>query len=136
MIAQLFFTALLGAILLYAVSSYRKAPVIGLASVAAGLAGLYFVWVPRHASALAAFAGIGRGADLIVYTWVVISLLMLVNLHLRLRQQTEMITQLARANALAQAKASGRASRRGGRARATRTPERRDDRDPPHAESA
>jgi hypothetical protein len=136
MIAQLFFTALLAGILLYAVASYRKAPVIGLLSIAAGLAGLYFVWVPRHASMLATFAGIGRGADLIVYTWVVISLLMLVNLHLRLRQQTEMITELARANALAMAKVTGRVEERGSRSRTARTHERREARKAAAAKSA
>src|SRR5262249_34052198 len=66
-------------------------------------AGLYFVWVPGHATALAEFAGIGRGVDLIIYTWVVISLLVLLNLHLKLRSQTEAMTGLARAFAIDEA---------------------------------
>jgi hypothetical protein len=107
MIAQLFLTALLFSIMLYAWRTYRLAPVVGLLAVAAAMAGLYFVWVPGHATALAAFAGVGRGVDLIVYTWVVISLLMLVNLHLKLRAQMEVITQLARSIALANAANAG-----------------------------
>jgi hypothetical protein len=103
MIGQLFLTAILAAILLYAWSAYRKAPVIGLASVVVALAGLYFVWMPDQATWLAHRAGIGRGVDLIVYTWVLISLLMLLNLHLKLRAQAELITRLARAMALAEA---------------------------------
>ena len=103
MIAQLFLTALLFAILLYAWRTYRLAPAVGLLAVAAAFAGLYFVWFPAHATALAEFVGIGRGVDLIVYTWVVISLLMLVNLHLKLRAQMEVITALARTIALANA---------------------------------
>jgi hypothetical protein len=47
--------------------------------------------------------GIGRGVDLILYTWVVISLIMLLNLHLKLRSQLELITLLARKIAIADA---------------------------------
>lgn len=108
MIAQLFLTALLAVVLVYAWSAYRMAPVVGLLAVAAALAGLYFVWVPAHATALARFVGIGRGVDLIVYIWVVISLLMLLNLHLKLRAQMELITRLARTSAIARAEEAAR----------------------------
>ena len=67
-IAQLLLTAFLALVLVYAWSAHRTVPIIGLLAGGAALAGLYFVWVPEHASALAAFAGIGRGSDLIVYT--------------------------------------------------------------------
>ena len=100
MIAKLLLSALLFIVLLYAWRTYRLAPAVGLLAVAAAIAGLYFVWVPAHATALAEFAGIGRGVDLIVYAWVVISLLMLVNLHLKLRAQMEVITALVRIIAL------------------------------------
>ena len=52
--------------------------------------------------------GIGRGSDLILYTWVVISLLIMLNLHLKLRLQLDMITRLARAVAIDRAKESRR----------------------------
>ena len=41
--------------------------------------------------------------DLIMYLWVCISLIVLLNLHLKLRSQHELITALARAIALANA---------------------------------
>ncbi|RXG83982.1 DUF2304 domain-containing protein [Bradyrhizobium zhanjiangense] len=104
MIAQLLLTALLALVLIYAWSVHRTVPIIGLLASNAALAGLYFVWVPEHANALAAFVGIGRGSDLIVYTWVVISLLIMLNLHLKLRLQLDMITRLARAVAINRAK--------------------------------
>jgi hypothetical protein len=106
MIAQLILTAMLFAVLLYASMTYRQAPVIGFVSVIAALFGLYFVWLPSHASRLAALVGIGRGVDLILYTWVVISLIMLLNLHLKLRAQMELITVLARQIAIANARTS------------------------------
>ena len=105
MIAQLILTALLLGILLYAWTEYRRAPAIGLLSMVAALTGLYFVWIPAHATWLAELVGIGRGVDLILYVWVVISLIVLLNLHLKLRVQKEMITVLARELAIANARA-------------------------------
>ncbi len=103
MIAQLLMTAVLFMILLYASMTYRQAPIIGLLSVVAAFGGLYFVWLPSHATDLAELVGVGRGVDLILYTWVLISLIMLLNLHLKLRSQLELITLLARKIAIADA---------------------------------
>jgi hypothetical protein len=103
MIAQLVLSALLFGVLFYAWMEYRRSPAVGLLAWAAALVGLYFVWVPAHATELAALAGIGRGVDLIIYIWVVISLLMLLNLHLKLRAQLDLITVLARELAIANA---------------------------------
>ena len=105
MIAQIFFSALLGIVFLYAWSEYRRSPAVAALSLITALAGLYFVWVPAHSTRLAEFVGIGRGVDLILYTWVGISLIVILNLHLKLRTQLEMITLLARAIALASARA-------------------------------
>jgi len=110
MIAQIVLSTLLSGILLYAWIEYRRAPVIGLLSVLAALTGLYFVWVPAHATWLAALVGIGRGVDLILYVWVVISLIVLLNLHLKLRMQTELITILARELAIANARAPSKST--------------------------
>ena len=107
MMAQLLLSLLLSAILIYAFAERRRSPVVGALALAAAVAGLYFVWVPAHATALAELAGIGRGVDLIIYTWVVISLLVLLNLHLKLRSQTEVITGLARAFAIDEALRAG-----------------------------
>ena len=104
MIAQLMLTALLSGVLLYAWMEYRRAPAIALIAMLATFGGLYFVWVPVHATRLAELVGIGRGVDLIIYIWVVISLLILLNLHLKLRAQMELITVLARELAIANAR--------------------------------
>ena len=104
MIAQIVLTAFLLGILLYAWLEYRRAPVVGVLAMVAALTGLYFVWIPAHATRLAELVGIGRGVDLILYIWVVISLIMLLNLHLKLRVQKEMITVLARELAIANAR--------------------------------
>jgi hypothetical protein len=96
MIAQIGLTVLLLWVIAYAWADHRRAPLIAMMAVFVAVAGLYFVWLPGHASWLAVFAGIGRGVDLIQYVWLVISLIMFLNLHLKLRSQTEVITALAR----------------------------------------
>ncbi|HEY1362416.1 MAG TPA: DUF2304 domain-containing protein [Xanthobacteraceae bacterium] len=104
MIAQLVLSLLLAVILLYAWSEYRRSPIVALLSLAAATAGLYLVWFPDHSTELAALVGIGRGVDLVLYVWVCISLIVLLNLHLKLRTQMELITTLARQIALADAR--------------------------------
>ena len=101
MIAQIFFTLLPFTVFLYAWIEYRRSPVAAVLSLVVALAGLYFVWVPSHSTWLAEVVGIGRGGDLILYTWVAISLIVILNLHLKLRTQLELITVLARTIALA-----------------------------------
>jgi small membrane protein len=110
MIAQLALSALLGAILFYAWTEYRRSPTIAILSVLVATAGLYFVWIPAHSTRLAELVGIGRGVDLILYVWVCISLLVLLNLHLKLRTQLELITILARKAAIADALSTNESS--------------------------
>jgi len=101
MIAQALLSVLLGGVLVYAWVEYRRSPLVGALSIVAGLAGLYFVWMPSHSTLVAEFVGIGRGVDLILYLWVCISLTVMLNLHLKLRAQQETITKLARSIATA-----------------------------------
>ena len=102
MIARIFLSLLLCGVLLYAWGEYRRSPIVALLSSVVSSGGLYFVWVPSHSTLIAEFAGIGRGVDLVLYTWVCINLIVLLNLHLKLRTQHELITALARSIALAQ----------------------------------
>ena len=106
MIAQLILSALLAAILLYAWAEYRRSPAVAFLTVAIATAGLYFVWMPEHSTALAELVGIGRGVDLILYIWVCLSLIVVLNLHLKLRTHMELITALARKIALGEAQAA------------------------------
>ena len=111
MIAQALLSILLCSVLVYAGVEYRRSPAVGLMAIGTSLAGLYFVWVPSHSTLVAEFVGVGRGADLILYLWVCISLIVLLNLHLKLRTQHESITKLARTIAIANAEAGLHAPR-------------------------
>jgi hypothetical protein len=106
MIAQIGLSILLGGVLLYAWTEWSRAPAIASVALLATAAGLYFVWLPSHASWLAEEVGIGRGVDLVLYVWVVISLLVMLNLHLKLRSQMELMTVLIRNAAIAEARST------------------------------
>jgi len=95
---------LLIGVVVYAASERRRSPVVALLSIIAATAGLYFTWTPDHATQAAVWAGVGRGVDLVLYIWVCISLIVLLNLHLKLRSQMELVTVLARTIALAEAR--------------------------------
>ena len=103
MIAQVVLSLLLGIVLVYAWAEYRRSPTVAVLSCIVSLMGFYFVWIPSHATGVAELFGIGRGADLVLYLWVCISLIVLLNLHLKLRTQHELLTALARSIALANA---------------------------------
>jgi len=100
MIAQIMLSVLLLGVVIYAWTEYKRAPVVAFLFALMSIAGLYFVWFPEASTRWAEFVGIGRGADLILYTWSCITLLVILNLHLKLRSQLEMITGLARTIAI------------------------------------
>ena len=104
MIAQFILSVLLAGIVVYAWSEYARSPSVAVLTLLVASAGLYFVWMPEHSTQLAEAVGIGRGVDLILYIWVCLSLIVLLNLHLKLRTQMESITMLARKIALADAR--------------------------------
>ena len=101
MIAQVVLSLLLVGVAIYAGNERRRSPAVAVLSIIVAVAGLYFTWVPDHATHVALWAGVGRGVDLVLYIWVCITLIVLLNLHLKLRTQMELITILARAIALA-----------------------------------
>lgn len=66
--------------------------------------GIYFVWDANSLNIISQFMGIGRGADLLLYIWVLVTLAIIFVLFLRVRILQENITKLARHIALAEAK--------------------------------
>lgn len=100
MIIQVLLVAGLMVALVYALAQRQRsrwvAGAIGLASVA----GIVLVLHPEQANQLARAVGVGRGADLILYCWIVISLVASLNLHLRIQRLQGDLTVLARELAL------------------------------------
>jgi small membrane protein len=103
MIAQIIFTLMLLAVMLAAFTQFPQIPLVGGVVIWAALFGAYLVWMPDHATYLANVVGIGRGADLLLYVWILISCAILLLLYLNLREQAQLITTLARKMALSDA---------------------------------
>ena len=93
-------TALILPFLLYAFRAWRLSRLVSLALFAAAAVALAFIWDPALATRLAAWMGVGRGADLVLYVYSLISFILILDLSLKLKAQHELITKLAREMAL------------------------------------
>lgn len=101
MIIQFVLTAGLLVCLVYAFLQKERSAFMSAAITTASAIGCVFVWLPGLTSDIAGLLGVGRGADLILYCWVVITLFIALNLHLKLNAQNQALTDLVRAIALA-----------------------------------
>jgi len=62
--------------------------------------GAFLIWFPGVTDRFAELFGVGRGADLVLYLWVVITLALIVFLYLKLAALSRRLTRLTRAVAL------------------------------------
>jgi hypothetical protein len=101
MIGPLVLTIPMVAILGYGILELKRSRPIGIAISLLTIAALAFLWFPALATSIAGALGLGNGDDLVMVAWVGLVTLILLNLHLRLRQQTQMVTALTRQIAIA-----------------------------------
>jgi hypothetical protein len=66
------------------------------------LGAVYFIIRPSDANSVAHFVGIGRGVDVVIYLWVVTSLLIALRLQVALMRTRRDLTELARHLALSE----------------------------------
>lgn len=97
----------MGLVLLYVVLQRDKSRFVVLAQYAIVVGGLYFIWFPEHADIIAHYVGVGRGTDLIIYCWIVITILLAVNARAKMRRLEREITVLTRSVAIAGARKHG-----------------------------
>lgn len=69
-----------------------------------GIGGIIAVWFPQLTTKLAEIVGVGRGADLLLYAFVSISLMVIFVIHLRLRAVDRSLTIIALTIALSNPK--------------------------------
>lgn len=86
--------------LAYAFLQRHKSRYVSLAITGVSIAGMVFVLFPTLTDRIAHAVGVGRGADLVTYCWLVISLVVSVNLQFKIMALQGMITELARELAL------------------------------------
>jgi hypothetical protein len=90
----------LGVILFYSASQRRKVPGLSASMAALCVTGIIFVIFPSLATDAAQILGVGRGADLMLYFFIILTLAIALNLHLKLRSAQETVTELSRSIAL------------------------------------
>ena len=101
MIIQFFLTLLLGAVGILIGIQRTTTRLVRLVILAVIVAGTIFVWVPDETTAIAAMLGVARGADLLLYLWVILTLALILVLYLKVIQMGRKITLLTRALAVA-----------------------------------
>lgn len=100
MILQILLSAVLLCLLLYAVKLTRRGNWLGILLIPISLAANFFVLFPDKSNLVANWLGVGRGADLLIYLCFLSGILLIVLIHLRFREQSIAITELARAIAI------------------------------------
>lgn len=103
MIFSVFLTAVLLGIIGYALLQQRDFPVVARALPFVCGLGIYVAWNPERTSSVAQLVGVGRGTDLMLYVWMLVSALLILVLHLKLVNHARRLTELARAMAIANA---------------------------------
>ena len=94
----------LAVLLLFAVGQRRHSGPLSYGMMLTAAVGAVLVIFPELSTTIANAVGIGRGADLIFYVFMLIVFAAIANLHLRMRLHAEMTTVLARELALATAR--------------------------------
>ena len=82
----------------------KLSPIVAYLTPLVCVLGIALVIRPDWSSQAAKLVGVGRGADLILYLWTAISILLLANTHFRMRILRADITVLAREVALLEAR--------------------------------
>lgn len=100
MIVQLMLSVVLICLLLYAIKLTRRGNGLGLLLILLSISAIFFVIFPENSNLVANRLGVGRGADLLIYLCFLSGVLLILLLHLRFREQSIAITELARAIAL------------------------------------
>jgi small membrane protein len=105
MVIQILLSLGLTLALIYAFLQQTTTRLLRIALALVILLGLYFVWFPDETNTLAHLVGVGRGTDLLLYCWIVISILLILVLHLRMNRLADRMTDLVRGVALERAEA-------------------------------
>lgn len=97
----------LSLVLLFAlVMTWRRAAQQAIRSLAAvawsavWFVAAFFIWQPDASTKIAHFVGVGRGADLILYTSIIVLLLLVFRLHVVHDKLEKALTELVRREAM------------------------------------
>lgn len=112
MIAQILLSLGLLSIAFYGVAQRSRSRIVMYVMVAVCIAGEVLVVAPSLSTQVAHVLGIGRGADLILYCFIIASLALNLGMSLRILLLQQDITELVRTLALSGAEPSATESRK------------------------
>jgi len=104
MAIQFTLSVFLLALIVHGLISIQRSKLIGYFLILLSICGLYLVWQPEKANSLAHAFGIGRGADLLLYSWFLTSSSIMILLNIKVNRLHQELTDLARFIAICNAK--------------------------------
>lgn len=106
MIIQIILTLFFLFFLIYAFLLLRSSRFMAIIVAILTPLAIFLVWMPEMASLIANELGVGRGADLLLYLWFLLSALLILLLHLKLKSFHQELTELARHIAISSARSA------------------------------
>jgi hypothetical protein len=100
MIAEIVLSLFVFIFLGYHLASVARPLYLSVAVWLIAVIALLTIWVPEFSMTLAHWMGIGRGADLFIYLWMAVSLLLFLFVRISLFRLEEKLTELTRKVAL------------------------------------
>ena len=100
MMIQPIITLILLGILFFTLIQSRGGRILRSMMSVSVVIGIVLTWMPGLSNTIAHFLGVGRGADLIFYIWILVSMLGLASLYFSFNRNNKQITELTRALAL------------------------------------
>lgn len=104
MIFQILLVGLNILCLAYVFGQRSKSPLVSLIVTIACLFGMVASVFPNLTNDLAHWVGVGRGADLLFYSWIVVSFGLIINIQLKLITANQQLTDVVRHISLESAK--------------------------------
>lgn len=89
------------ALFIFYVIKIRKLVFDRIIFIIGAVIGIFLVFFPNVSTVIANWVGIGRGADLVFYLFIIVSLFYFVSVNAEVRNLQKQITELTRTQALA-----------------------------------
>lgn len=100
MAIQFILTAFFFVLLVFGIGAIGRSRFIAYSLFGLALIALYFIWNPEQTNNFAHALGVGRGADLLLYLWFLVSSFMLLLMNLKCNRLQQELTETVRHIAL------------------------------------
>jgi hypothetical protein len=99
-IFQFFLLAAMALLMVFGWRQKQRAPAVGWAIMVTASLGMALAIAPSILQPIADAVGVGRGVDLMIYLFMVATILLVANVHLRMREMRDAMTDIIRRSAI------------------------------------